>query len=183
MASLMFSGIMSARNNTAMEQNDRKEYARRRAAYLSQATSNPMYNPKTAEVVNEANRAFDQRQKTSHARNTVLGGTPERELAEQKQNTEAYADIIGNVAAGEQVARDKALENLELNEQKAYEQENQRRIDRNATYANLAANAANALGNLSFGSDSNKPPIPMFAPDGRKLHKRIEGTDGWGYKV
>lgn len=142
------SGIMSAINNRRTESAEQAEAARQRAYYESRANENPMERSENAAALGTLDRKLKSMNETSAAKQKIVGGTPEMAVAQQKANANAYADAVSGIAAKASAQRDTALNGLEASRQTDAANRIKRMDARNQTYANLAANAANAFANL-----------------------------------
>lgn len=146
------SGIMSAINNRRTEAAEKAESARQRAYFEGRANENPMERSENAAILGTLDRRLHSQNETAAAKQKVLGGTPEMAVATQKANANAYADAVSNIAANASKNRDTALDNLEKSRENDAANRIARMDARNQTYANLAANAANAFSGLGNGS-------------------------------
>ena len=149
------SGIMSALNNRRTEQAEESESARQRAYFEGRANENPMERSDNAAILGTLDRKLRSQNETAAAKNKVLGGTPEMDVATKKATANAYADAVSSIAANASKNRDTAMDNLEKSRETDAENRIKRMDARNQTYANLAANAANAFVGLGGNSSAN----------------------------
>lgn len=147
------SGIMSKINNDKMENDQEAEYARQQAYYAAKAAENPLSRSENQRVLRQYDR--DAQRQIENARNVaaITGATPEYGLAVQKNVAQGRADLMGNISAGASERADKYNENLETARQQQSAARLARMQQRNETFANLAANAANSFGSIvdSYG--------------------------------
>lgn len=143
------SGIMSAINNKRIADAEERESARKKNFYLAQANENPLERSENAALLGQLDRRLNEQNETAAAKSKIIGGTPEANVATQKATATAYADAVSDIAAGESARRDNAMENYNKAEGEAAEKRIERMAKRGETYANLAANAANAAKGLS----------------------------------
>ena len=154
------SGLLSMINNKNMEAKEEAEAARKQAYYARRANEDAMTRSENANIIGTLDRKAKERADQSAAKNKIVGGTPEMEVADKKTTSKLYADAIGGIASAESARRDKMLDSLETSRDKAFENEMKRMERRNDTYAALAANAANAAkgmmgGNTKDGFNNN----------------------------
>lgn len=147
------SGIMSKINNDKMENEQEGEFARQQAYYAAKAAENPLSRSENQRVLRQYDR--DAQRQIENARNVaaITGATPEYGLAVQKNVAQGRADLMGNISAGASERADKYNENLETARQQQSAARLARMQQRNETFANLAANAANSFGSIvdSYG--------------------------------
>ena len=143
-AGTVVSGLLSMINNKNMEYENEKESARKQSLYGTRANEDAMTRSENARIIGTLDRKAKERADVSAAKNKIVGGTPESEVADKKIVSKSYADALGGIAANESTRRDKMLDNLETAREKDFTNKMERMQKRNETYAALAANAANA---------------------------------------
>lgn len=150
------SGVLSTINNKSMQRSADAEAARQAAAYEAKANEDPLARSENQQVIGEYDR--QSRQQIDNARNiaAITGATPEYGLAVQKGVAEGRANLMGQIAGGASARKDRydlIAENVR--HQKALEDQ-ERRMQRNNTYAALAGNAASAVGAIMEGYSAPK---------------------------
>ena len=143
-------------NNRNMQQSADSEAARQQAYYNAKANENPLSRSEVQYALGAYDRAAKQQIENARSVAAITGATPEFSTAVQKGIAEGRANMMGNVAArasqradyynqlGEQVRHQKTLD------------DQQRRYERNATYAALAGNASSAVGSIMDGYSAQK---------------------------
>lgn len=154
------SGIASAINNKRMQQSADAEAARQEAFYKAQASQNPIARSENQALLGQYDR--DAKKQVETARNVaaITGATPEYALGVQKAVAEGRANLMSSMSAG--ASRRADYYNTlgeETRHRKALEDQ-QRRAERNMTYANLAANAASAAGSIMDAYTAKAPAAP-----------------------
>ena len=158
------SGALSTINNRKMQQSADAEAARQKAYYDAKANENPLSRSEVQHILGQYDRASQQQIENARNVAAITGATPEFTTAVQKGVAEGRANLMGNVAAG--ASRRADYYNMlgeQAKHQKALEDQ-QRRYERNQTYANLAANAASAVGSIMDGYSAQKSPAEQQAP-------------------
>ena len=151
------SGILSTINNRKIQQAADAEAARQKAYYDAKANENPLSRSEVQHVLGQYDRASQQQIENASNVAAITGATPEFTTAVQKGVAEGRANLMGNVAAG--ASRRADYYNMlgeQAQHQKALEDQ-QRRYERNQTYAALAANAASAVGSIMDGYSAQMP--------------------------
>lgn len=151
------SGVLSTINNRKMQQSADAEAARRKAYYEAKANENPLSRSEVQHVLGQYDRAAQQQIENARGVAAITGATPEFAAAVQKGVAEGRANLMGNVAAG--ASRRADYYNMlceQAQHQKALDDQ-QRRYERNQTYAALAANAASAVGSIMDGYSAKAP--------------------------
>lgn len=152
------SGALSITNNRRMQQEADAEAARRKAFYDAKANENPLSRSEVQHVLGQYDRSAQQQIENARSMAAIKGSTPEFAAAVQKGVAEGRANLMGQVAAG--ASRRADYYNMlgeQAQHQKAQE-DMQRRMQRNSTYAALAGNAASAVGAIMDGYNSAKMP-------------------------
>ena len=152
------SGALSITNNRRMQQEADAEAARRKAFYEAKANENPLSRSEVQHVLGQYDRSAQQQIENARSMAAIKGSTPEFAAAVQKGVAEGRANLMGHAAAdasrradyynilGEQAQHQKAQEDM------------QRRMQRNSTYAALAGNAASAVGAIMDGYSAQNAP-------------------------
>ena len=160
------SGALSITNNRRMQQEADAEAARRKAFYDAKANENPLSRSEVQHVLGQYDRSAQQQIETARSMAAIKGFTPEFAAAVQKGVAEGRANLMGHAAAdasrradyynmlGEQAQHQKAQEDM------------QRRMQRNSTYAALAGNAASAVGAIMDGYSAKMPKAPNMTTSG-----------------
>lgn len=168
---LAVSSALSTVNNRKQQQDADAEAARQKAYYDAKANENPLSRSEVQHVLGQYDRAAQQQIENARGVAAITGATPEFAAAVQKGVAEGRANLMGNVAAG--ASRRADYYNMlgeQAQHQKALEDQ-QRRYERNQTYAALAANAASAVGSIMDGYSAKK--APAFDPN----HESIKEAD------
>lgn len=155
------SGIMSARNNRAQQQAADAEAARQQAAYEAKANEDPLARSENQRLLNQYDR--EAKRQVERARNmaVITGATPEQAAAVQKGVAEGRANLMGDMAASASARKDRYEQMAEnARHQKALDDQ-ARLAARQETYANLASNAASAVGGII---DSYSAKVPQSQP-------------------
>lgn len=151
------SGVLSTINNRKIQQSADAEAARQKAYYDAKANENPLSRSEVQHVLGQYDRAAQQQIENARGVAAITGATPEFAAAVQKGVAEGRANLMGNVAAG--ASRRADYYNM-LGEQAQHQKaldDQQRRYERNTTFANLAANAASAVGSIMDGYSAKTP--------------------------
>lgn len=151
------SGALSITNNRRMQQEADAEAARQRAYYEAKANENPLSRSEVQHVLGQYDRSAQQQIENARGVAAIKGATPEFAAAVQKGVAEGRANLMGQVAAG--ASRRADYYNMlgeQAQHQKAQE-DMQRRMQRNSTYAALAGNAASAVGAIMDGYSAKMP--------------------------
>ena len=154
------SGALSITNNRRMQQEADAEAARRKAFYEAKANENPLSRSEVQHVLGQYDRSAQQQIETARSMAAIKGSTPEFTAAVQKGVAEGRANLNGQVAAG--ASRRADYYNMlgeQAQHQKAQEEDMQRRMQRNSTYAALAGNAASAVGAIMDWYSAGKAPF------------------------
>lgn len=145
------SGVLSAVNNRRRQQEADAEAARQKAYYDAKANENPLSRSEVQHILGAYDRSAKQQIENARGVAAITGATPEFSAAVQKGVAEGRANLMGNVAAG---ASRRADYYNQLGEQAKHQkalEDQQRRYERNATYAALAGNATSAVGSIMDG--------------------------------
>lgn len=148
--------IMSIINNRKAEAANRAENARQQAYYNARANEDPLSRTSNQKLLNQYDRTA--RKQIQDARNVaaITGATPEFTLAVQDSVAQGRADLMGNMAANQDLVQEKALEQAELARQNLATQQQAIYANRDKAYANLVTNAANAATSLINGMQPKK---------------------------
>lgn len=154
------SGIASARNNRKMQQAADAEAERQKAYYEAKANENPLSRSENAHVLGQYDRKAQQQIDAARGVAAITGATPEYTLAVQKAVAEGRADLMGNITAKASERKDKYDDLGETAKHQKVLDDQERRLARNTTYANLAANAASAAGSIIDSYATKPTPTP-----------------------
>lgn len=150
------SGIASAMNNRKMQQAADAETARQVASNEAKAYENPLSRSENQQALAQYDRTSKQQLENARGVATITGATPEYALGVQKGIADGRAELMGGIAAGASAQKDKYLDKAEKAKEQKFADDQERRLARNTTYANLAANAASAAGSI-IDSYATKP--------------------------
>ena len=150
------SGIMSAINNKKRERQAQAETARQAAYAEAMANEDPLVRAGNQRLLAQYDR--EGKRQIENARNvsTITGATPEYAVAVQEGVAQGRADMMSNIAAEADARRDKYMDKAEEARRDAANAAEERALERNQTYANIAANAAQAAGSLMSGIGGSK---------------------------
>ena len=150
------SGVMSAINNKKRERQAQAESARQIAQAEAMANEDPLTRANNQRLLARYDR--DAQRQVENARNVsaITGATPEYAAAIQEEVAQGRADMMSNIAAGADERRDKYMDRAEEARRQAAAAAEERALERNQTYANIAANAAQAAGSLMSGIGGGK---------------------------
>ena len=163
---LAVSSALSTVNNRKQQQAADAEAARQKAYYDAKANENPLSRSEVQHVLGQYDRAAQQQIENARGVAAITGATPEFAAAVQKGVAEGRANLMGNVAAGASKRADYYnMLGEQARHQKALEDQ-QRRYERNQTYAALAANAASAVGSIMDGYSAQKAPAAKLPEAG-----------------
>ena len=160
------SGALSTINNRRMQQEADAEAARQRAFYEAKANENPLSRSEVQHVLGQYDRSAQQQMENARGVAAIKGSTPEFTAAVQKGVAEGRANLMGQVAAGASQRADYYNMLGERAQHQKAQEDMQRRMQRNSTYAALAGNAASAVGAIMDGYSAK---MPKFDPN----HKSI----------
>ena len=158
------SGVLSTINNRKMQQSADAEAARQKAYYDAKANENPLSRSEVQHVLGQYDRAAQQQIENARGVAAITGATPEFAAAVQKGVAEGRANLMGNVAAGASARKDRYEQLGEMAQHQKALDDQQRRYERNQTYAALAANAASAVGSIMDGYSAQKAPAGGSVP-------------------
>lgn len=150
------SGIASAYNNKIMQQEADAETARQVASNEAKAYENPLSRSENQQAMAQYDRASKQQLENARGVATITGATPEYALGVEKGIADGRAELMGGISAGASAQKDKYLDAVEKAKEQKFTDDQERRLARNTTYANLAANAASAAGSI-IDSYATKP--------------------------
>lgn len=150
------SGVMSAVNNKKRERMAQAESARRIAQAEAMANEDPLARAGNQRLLAQYDR--EGKRQIENARNVsaITGATPEYAVAVQEGVAQGRADMMSNIAAEADARRDKYMDKAEEARRDAANAAEERALERNQTYANIAANAAQAAGSLMSGIGGSK---------------------------
>lgn len=156
------SSALSVKNNKDIQQNADAEAARQQAFYNAQASQDPLARSDNRALLGLYDRAAKKQVDTARNVATIKGATPEYSAAVQKAVAEGRADLMGKMSIGASARADRYNTMGELARHQKAAEDQARRVERNQTFANLAANAANAAGTLigGFGGSMKAPEVP-----------------------
>lgn len=152
------SGIMSAINNKKRERQARAESASQAAHAEAMAAEDPLSRSSNQKLLADYDRRAQRQVETARNVSAITGATPEYAVAVQNGVSEGRADLMGEMAAGADARRDKYLDQAQQIRKDAAAAAEERAQERNQTYANIAANAAQAAGSLISGAGEWKKP-------------------------
>jgi hypothetical protein len=164
------SGALSIFNNRRMQQEADAEAARQKAFYDAKANENPLSRSEVQHVLGQYDRSAQQQIENARSVAAIKGSTPEFTAAVQKGVAEGRANLMGQVAAGASQRADYYNMLGERARHQKAQEDMQRRMQRNSTYAALAGNAASAVGAIMDGYSAGKAP---FDPN----HESIRGAN------
>jgi hypothetical protein len=169
------SGIMSSINNKKALQAQQAESARQQAYYEAKANEDPLSKASNQRLLNEYYRNAQKQLQAAQGVAAITGATPEYTLAVQKGIAEGRANVMSGISANGEASAEKAMEQAELARQQAAKAEQDRLAAKNQSYANLAANAANAASSMISGMQA-KPTTqqPLVGNDGDEM--KVTGT-------
>jgi len=150
------SGIMSYLNNKKAEANSKAESARQVAYAEGKAAENPLATTAARAATSEYDRQAQRQVDIARNRGKIMGSTPEQDAAVQKAVAEGRADLLSGIAEQGTQRADKWSAVAEEARQQAAANDRALAEQRNATYAALAANAAQSLGSLYTGKDGGE---------------------------
>lgn len=162
----MLSGALSIANNRRMQQEADAEAARRKAFYDAKANENPLSRSEVQHVLGQYDRSSQQQIENARSVAAIKGYTPEFTAAVQKGVAEGRANLMGQVAAGASQRADYYNMLGEQAQHQKAQEDMQRRMQRNSTYAALAGNAASAVGAIMDGYSANTPESPKITTSG-----------------
>lgn len=142
------SGFASAINNRKMQQAADAETARQVASNEAKAYKNLLSRSENQQAMAQYDRTSKQQLENALGVATVSGATPEYALGVQKGIADGRAELMSGITAGASAQNDKYLDKAEKAKEQKFAADQERRLARNTTYANLAANAASAAGSI-----------------------------------
>ena len=164
----MLSGALSITNNRRMQQEADAEAARQKAFYEAKANENPLSRSEVQHVLGQYDRSSQQQIENARGVAAIKGATPEFAAAVQKGVAEGRANLMGQVAAGASRRADYYNMLGERAQHQKAQEDMQRRMQRNSTYAALAGNAASAVGAIMDGYSAGKAP---FDPNHKSIRE------------
>jgi len=165
----MLSGALSITNNRRMQQEADAEAARQKAFYEAKANENPLSRSEVQHVLGQYDRSSQQQIENARGVAAITGATPEFTTAVQKGVAEGRANLMGQVAAGASQRADYYNMLGERAQHQKAQEDMQRRMQRNSTYAALAGNAASAVGAIMDGYSAKMPEAEAPANNNQKL--------------
>lgn len=153
------SGALSITNNRRMQKEADAEAARQKAFYEAKANENPLSRSEVQHVLGQYDRSSQQQLENARSVSAIKGSTPEFAAAVQKGVAEGRANLMGQVSAGASQREDYYNMLGERAQHQKAQEDMQRRMQRNSTYAALAANAASAVGSIMDGYSAKKAPV------------------------
>ena len=158
------SGALSIFNNRRMQQEADAEAARQNAYYEAKANENPLSRSENQHLLGQYDRNAQQQIENARSMAAITGATPEFTTAVQKGVAEGRANLMGQMAAGASARADYYNNMGERARHQKAQEDMQRRMQRNSTYAALAGNAASAVGAIMDGYSAKAPETPQRAP-------------------
>ena len=158
------SGALSITNNRRMQQEADAEAARQKAFYEAKANENPLSRSEVQHVLGQYDRSAQQQIENARSVAAIKGATPEFDAAVQKGVAEGRANLMGQVAAGASQRADYYTMLGDRAQHQKAQEDMQRRMQRNSTYAALAGNAASAVGAIMDGYSAKMPKADAEAP-------------------
>lgn len=152
------SGVMSILNNKRIQQASDANAAAERAELNAQINENPLSRSENQHLLGQYDREAQRQAEVARNMSVIKGATPEFSAAVQKGIAEGRANLMGDMAAGASGRADRLRRELRAVERNKYAEDQERRAQRNATYAALAGNAAGALGAIMDGYSA--PDVP-----------------------
>lgn len=148
LAGTVASGVMSAKNNQRMRARENEEFNRQQAYYRIKANENPLARSENQRIIHQYDRQADNQLRRARDMSAITGATPEYGLAVQNNITQSKADLLSNIAGNASEREDKYNNLAEESRQSHTKAVMDMDAARNESYANLAANAASALGGI-----------------------------------
>lgn len=142
------SGIMSAVNNRKIQSAADREAARQVAYNEAKAYEDPLSRSENQAAIRAYDRGSQAQLEQAQNVAAITGATPEYSLGVQKGISEGRADLMRGVAKNASADRDKYLSEADNVKHEKFKDDQKRKAERDTTYANLAANAANAFGGI-----------------------------------
>jgi len=152
------SGVMSILNNKRIQQASDANAAAQRAELNAQINENPLSRSENQHILGQYDREAQRQAEVARNMSVIKGATPEFSAAVQKGIAESRANLMGDMAARASGRSDQLRRELRAVERNKYAEDQERRAQRNATYAALAGNAAGALGAIMDGYSA--PEVP-----------------------
>lgn len=160
------SGALSITNNRRMQQEADAEAARQKAFYDAKANENPLSRSEVQHVLGQYDRSSQQQIENARGVAAIKGSTPEFAAAVQKGVAEGRANLMGQVSAGASQRADYYNMLGERAQHQKAQDDMQRRMQRNSTYAALAGNAASAVGAIMDGYSAEQMKAPKMEGSG-----------------
>lgn len=177
LAGQLASGIASAENNKRMRREQDEKNAANIAYNKAQANEDVLANSQNANLLREYDRAAERTMDKARNSAIVTGATPESVVATQQVVADGRAKLMGDIAATQSTRADKYNDLAAKATEQMHDDRFNAMVERNQTYANLAANAATAAGSLISGK-SLKPDKEKKATNSDKLATGGAATDG-----
>ena len=152
------SGAMSVINNKNIQSAADAEANRQQSYYEAKANENPLSRSEVQHVLGQYDRAAQKQIENARGVAAITGATPEFSTAVQKSVAEGRANLMGDVSADASKRADHFNALAESARHQKELDDQQRRYERNQTYANLAANSASAVGSIMDGYSAAKAP-------------------------
>lgn len=160
------SGALSITNNRRMQKEADAEAARQKAFYEAKANENPLSRSEVQHVLGQYDRSSQQQIENARSVAAIKGSTPEFAAAVQKGVAEGRANLMGQVSAGASQRADYYNMLGERAQHQKAQEDMQRRMQRNSTYAALAGNAASAVGAIMDGYSAEQKETPKMTTSG-----------------
>ena len=163
------SGALSITNNRRMQKEADAEAARQKAFYEAKANENPLSRSEVQHVLGQYDRSSQQQLENARSVAAIKGSTPEFAAAVQKGVAEGRANLMGQVSAGASQREDYYNMLGERAQHQKAQEDMQRRMQRNSTYAALAGNAASAMGAIMDGYSAEQMKAPKMQGSGTPI--------------
>ena len=163
------SGALSITNNRRMQKEADAESARQKAFYEAKANENPLARSEVQHVLGQYDRSSQQQLENARSVAAIKGSTPEFTAAVQKGVAEGRANLMGQVSAGASQRADYYNMLGEQAQHQKAQEDMQRRMQRNSTYAALAGNAASAVGAIMDGYSAEQMKAPKMEGSGTPI--------------
>lgn len=168
------SGVASIINNKRMQAAADRDAALQQAYYTGKANENTLSRSEVQHMLGAYDRAAQQQLENARGVAAITGSTPEFASSVQKGIAEGRANMMSDITAG---ASERADHYNQLAESARHQKElddQERRMARNQTYANLAANSASAVGAIM---DAYSPSIPQHENIAKLEAPKVKGLE------
>ena len=160
-AGAIASAIGSSKANKQRQQELDKQRQRANAFYDTELFQDPTQRSDNQAYLKLMDEKMKKANEIYSAKNKITGGTREQELAQQENMTNAYADVLTNMASTTSQRRDALLQQKRKSEEFYDNQQVGINQAQQQNWANLARNAVElgAAGVNAFGGGSKDKPI------------------------